>query len=224
MFPKPNIPQLLENIDLFLKLEQKADHTFFVPQIWKPKKNQKTKKPKNQKTKNQKPKTSGDTNKTDEISEVPLLRLFDRSLSIPHPHFFPVLPPVSSSFQNVVTTGNSRVLAVTPGDGPVYCYTINITPTSANVGRFARVSAYNGFSWSPFGYPTPLSATGQVVAPGAPGNVLAVPTDSYGILVTWNPPDSLTCFFGGDGGASIVFYVVEWDFRPDFRFRIFLIS
>ena len=131
---------------------------------------------------------------------------------------------VSSSFQNVVTTGNSRVLAVTPGDGPVYCYTINITPTSANVGRFARVSAYNGFSWSPFGYPTPLSATGQVVAPGAPGNVLAVPTDSYGILVTWNPPDSLTCFFGGDGGASIVFYVVEWDFRPDFRFRIFLIS
>ena len=129
---------------------------------------------------------------------------------------------VSSGFQNVLISGNSRYLATVPGEGPIFCYTIDIVPSSANIPRFARVSAYNGFAWSPFGYPTPLSATGQVKSPGPPDNVFAIATDSYGILVSWSPPNSLTCFFGGDGGSSVTFYVVEWDFRPDFRYAPFI--
>jgi hypothetical protein len=125
---------------------------------------------------------------------------------------------VINSFQNVEKNGYSRTLPVSPGSGPVFCFTIDIAASSASVPRFARVAAYNGFSWSAFGYPTPVSATGRVMAPGAPDAVIAVPTDSYGILVSWEAPNSMTCFYGGDGGMQVTYYVVEWDFREDFRY------
>ena len=123
---------------------------------------------------------------------------------------------VTNAFTNAVANGNSVTLTVAPGDGPVFCYTIIIAASSASIARFARVSAFNGFSSSPFGLPTPASATGQVLAPGAPTSVSAFPTDAVGIIVNWSPPNSLTCLFGGDGGSAVTFYSVEWDLREDF--------
>lgn len=123
---------------------------------------------------------------------------------------------IVSSFNNAVASGNTRTIEVTNRDGPVFCITIDIAASSNTVPRFARVSAFNGYASSPFGYPTPISATGQVHTPGAPSSVQAVATDSVGILVSWDVPDAATCFFGGDGGSVVTLYVVEWDVREDF--------
>jgi hypothetical protein len=123
---------------------------------------------------------------------------------------------VSSTFANVESNGNSRVLSVSSSDGPVFCFTIDIVASSSGIARFARVAAYNSFMWSPFGYPTPVSSTGQIKAPGAPSAVVAASTDANGIIVSWSPPDAMTCFFGGNGGSQVTYYVVEWDFRQDF--------
>ena len=104
--------------------------------------------------------------------------------------------------------GNNGVLT--------YCYDIDIALSSSNLPRFARVSAFNTYKWSFPGLPTPPSAHGQILAPAPPSNVFAYATSSVGIMVTWQPPDTLICAFGGDGGTPITQYVVEWDVREDF--------
>jgi len=107
-------------------------------------------------------------------------------------------------------------LVVSEDSGPYYCHIIDIAASSSNVARFARVFASNRFASSPPGLPTPRFTIGSIRPPGPPINVLAVPTDAFGILVTWMKPDSVDCSYGGDGGAPVSYFVVEWDTRADF--------
>jgi len=114
------------------------------------------------------------------------------------------------------TNSEVRYVSVSPISGPSYCYNIPILSTSALLPRFARIFAFNGFAWSLAGYPTPRFASGVITAPGAPLRVRASPTSNHGINVVWDAPGDMKCEFGGDGGAPVTHYVVEWDVREDF--------
>ena len=122
----------------------------------------------------------------------------------------------SSSFSNVALSGNSVTYVVSDGEGPDFCYTIDIVASSASIPRYARVFAYNDYDWSAAGIPTPNSASGTIQAPGAPLTVTATATSAAGILVEWQEPSAMECIYGGNGGSPVTHYVVEWDTRADF--------
>ena len=122
----------------------------------------------------------------------------------------------SSSFSNVALSGNSVTYVVSAGEGPDFCYTIDIVASSASIPRYARVYAYNDYEWSAAGIPTPSSASGAIQAPGAPLAVTASSTSAAGILVAWQEPSAMECIYGGNGGSPVTHYIVEWDTRADF--------
>ena len=119
---------------------------------------------------------------------------------------------VDADFSNLATSGYFAEV-----DGQTLCYAIAISAASSTVPRFARVSAYNGFDWSPPAGTTPPSAAGQLLPPGPSLDAGLEVTSGVGLLVTWTPPSSeLTCEYGGDGGGAIGEYAVEWDESPLF--------
>ena len=111
----------------------------------------------------------------------------------------------SSTDMNVVNSTSSS-----------FCFDINIPVTSSGVPRYAQIYAFNGYQWSTNALPIPRSAVGAVTTPGPVLGVTVIPTSSVGLLVSWLPPDSTSCSFGGDGGSPITQYEVEWDTRQDY--------
>jgi len=101
-------------------------------------------------------------------------------------------------------------------EGDRLCHTINIDASSAAIPRFVRVFASNNVGWSSPQLSSPLSAVGYLRPPGPIQNINAVATSSSGIMVSWLPPSSSLCEYGGDGGISVSHYIVEWDTKPDF--------
>ena len=101
-------------------------------------------------------------------------------------------------------------------EGTFICHTIDITPSSASIPRFVRIFAGNDVGWGAPELSNPRSVVGYKRPPGPIQNISATVTSSVGIMVSWLPPSSLLCEYGGDGGISISHYVVEWDTKLDF--------
>jgi len=124
---------------------------------------------------------------------------------------------LTSDFKNVQISRTFSEFPVSPSSGRKFCKDIDISRSSTDVARFARVLSFNGFKWSEAASSSPRSAKGVISPPGAPVAVTAVATSSVGILVNWLAPNSDACEFGGDGGTPVTHYVVEWDLRSDFN-------
>ena len=104
------------------------------------------------------------------------------------------------------------------GGEMIYCHTLTINPASANIERYGRVLAYNGYKWS-------AAETGVILdhaaasTPGPVRNFNAFPSSSIGLILEWDHPakdDEETCDYAGDGGSTITHYVVEYDSVADF--------
>lgn len=85
---------------------------------------------------------------------------------------------LSPDFKNVDSTGSRAEF-----DAPQNCYDINLPAASSHLPRYARIFAFNGFAWSPAGYPNPRSAFGSINPPGAPTAIAAAPTEVTAVLL-----------------------------------------
>jgi len=115
-------------------------------------------------------------------------------------------------FTNALNTGMQQEI-INDSSETNFCFDIVVEFSSL---VYARVLAYNGYSWSTPGLPIPGYINPTLRAPGPVLNLNAVPTGSVGIRVTWIPPSIDNCVYGGDGGSPITHYVLEWDKRKDF--------
>ena len=101
--------------------------------------------------------------------------------------------------------------------GILNCHTFEIDPASANLPRFGRVLAHNGYKWSVA--ETSVMTYGAVGTPGPVRNFNAFSSSKIGIVLRWDPPtidDKETCNYAGDGGSPITHYVIEYDVVADF--------
>jgi Fibronectin type III domain len=118
----------------------------------------------------------------------------------------------TASFPNGAITGfYKEISAAALSASPPYYYNMVFSSASSAVPRFVRVQASNGFARGLYGYPTPLSAQPAQRAPGLPQRPTLIATSSVGLLVQWQPPSALLASYGGDGGAAVQGYLVEWD-------------
>ncbi len=127
---------------------------------------------------------------------------------------------LDANFSNIGTSGFYYEFVIDDSTLPEsgkYYYNIIVASSSSWRPRFARIRAYNGFSWGEWAYTVPVSVT---PAQGVPGNVqnpsLKV-LSGVEIMVSWEMPSSELAEYGGDGGSPIVDYVVEWDTSPSFN-------
>lgn len=117
---------------------------------------------------------------------------------------------VDAAFSNLPTSGFYHVVSVGDDDGPYY-YNIVLPAASSWMPRYARVKAYNSFSWSDPGLPVPASALPALRPPGQVQDVQLAVTSGVGLLVTWSAPSTNLVVYGGDGGSTVDEYLVEWD-------------
>lgn len=122
---------------------------------------------------------------------------------------------IDASFLNIDTSGFEYIMPVNNSDGPYFCYNIPVDSSSASIGRYARVAAFNGFKWSEL-KETSKSAVAQALPPGEVQNVHAEGVGDMGILINWSAPDASFCVYGGDGGSPITYFEIEWDKADDF--------
>lgn len=123
---------------------------------------------------------------------------------------------VDSNFTADGSNVFEKDLIVDQSQGPEFCLNIDVDPSSSSVPRFVRVSAHNGYEWSPPQESTPKSILPRINSPGEVGSAIAFATSHNGIMVEWTNPDVNGCHYGGDGGSAITHYILEWDEKPDF--------
>jgi len=121
---------------------------------------------------------------------------------------------IDADFGNIQTSGYTHVLSGS-GEGPFF-YNIPISTASAWIERYVRVLAHNDRGWSVPQASTPLSAAPSLQLPGVPQNMKLEVTSHVGLVVSWDSPSAHLPVFGGDGGAPITSYVVEWDISESF--------
>lgn len=122
---------------------------------------------------------------------------------------------LDEDFSNLATSGFYHIIPVGDEQGPFF-YNIVIPAASSWLPRYARVKAYNSFSWGAPGTPDPASVLPALRPPGEPQDVELSVTSGAGLLVSWAAPSTDLIVYGGDGGSSIEEYLVEWDTSAKF--------
>jgi hypothetical protein len=121
---------------------------------------------------------------------------------------------IDPDFKNIDTSGYTHVLSGS-GSGPFF-YNIPISSASNWIERYVRVLAHNDRGWSVPQISSPASAVPSLQLPGVPQNIKLEVTSHVGLVVSWETPSTHLAVYGGDGGAPITSYVVEWDISESF--------
>jgi len=119
--------------------------------------------------------------------------------------------PVFANLSNPLVSFNLQAIYPAAGMGPTAYY--NVDGLLPGVTYYVRIRAHNNRGYSP--YSNVPSATTSLLLPGAPLQVSTTVLSGVQILVQWAPPSDELLVYGGDGGAAIEWYLIEWA-RPAF--------
>jgi len=118
----------------------------------------------------------------------------------------------SASFANVVTGGYfATVTDLAPGAGlGPFFYNFPVFTAGAYHARVRAINDRGSGPWASSAAGDFATATPVNSVPGAPQSVAAVALSGQQIRVTWAPPSDALAAFGGNGGAPILRYQVQF--------------